>query len=94
VVLSCDENGIGGGGEYCGDNDAQLGRISVLCHDASGGKYVPRVVLFDLKPAVIDAVRASSLGELLRPGNLVIQHAGTGNNWAMVHYRRAGHEFY
>jgi tubulin beta len=62
VVLSCDENGIGGGGEYCGDNDAQLGRISVLCHDASGGKYVPRVVLFDLKPAVIDAVRASSLG--------------------------------
>jgi hypothetical protein len=26
----CDENGIGGDGEYCGDNDAQLGRINVF----------------------------------------------------------------
>ena len=35
----CDEHGIGGDGEYCGDNDAQLGRISVLYHEALGGKY-------------------------------------------------------
>jgi hypothetical protein len=35
----CDENGIGGGGEYCGGNDAQLGRISALYHEATGGKY-------------------------------------------------------
>jgi hypothetical protein len=26
----CDKNGIGGGGEYFGDNDAQLGRINVF----------------------------------------------------------------
>jgi hypothetical protein len=26
----CDEHGNGGGGEYFGDNDAQLERISVL----------------------------------------------------------------
>jgi tubulin beta len=30
----CDEHGIGGGGEYCGDNDAQLGRINVFYHEA------------------------------------------------------------
>jgi hypothetical protein len=36
----CDEHGIGGNGEYCGDNDAQLGRISVLSNEVSGGKYV------------------------------------------------------
>ena len=35
---------IGGDGEYCGDNDAQLGRINVLYHEASGGTYVPRTV--------------------------------------------------
>ena len=58
----CDENGIDGGGEYCGDNDAKLDRINVLYHEASGGKYVPRAVFFDLKPGVIDAVRASPLG--------------------------------
>jgi hypothetical protein len=26
----CDENSIGGSGEYCGDNDAQLDRTNVL----------------------------------------------------------------
>ena len=25
---------IGGDGEYCGDNDAQLGRINVFYHEA------------------------------------------------------------
>jgi tubulin beta len=58
----CDENGIGGDGEYCGDNDAKLGRINVLYHEASGGKYVQRAVFFDLEPGVIDIVRASPLG--------------------------------
>jgi hypothetical protein len=28
---------IGGDEEYCGDNDAQLGRINVFYHEASGG---------------------------------------------------------
>jgi tubulin beta len=58
----CDENGIGGDCEYCGDNDAQLGRINVFYYEASGDKYVPRTVLFDLEPGVIGAVRASPLG--------------------------------
>jgi tubulin beta len=29
----CDEHCIGGDGEYCGDNDAQLDCINVLYHD-------------------------------------------------------------
>jgi tubulin beta len=71
---------MGGEGEYCGDNDAQLGRIGVFYHEASGGKYVPRVVLFDLEPCVIDSARASPIGELFRPDNLVSQNAGAGCN--------------
>jgi hypothetical protein len=62
-------NGIGGEGEYCGDNDAQLDRINVFYHEASGGKHAPRTVLFE--PGMIGAVRASPLCELFRPGNLV-----------------------
>jgi hypothetical protein len=58
----CDEHGIGGDGEYCGDYDAQLGRINVFYYEASGDKYVPRTVFFDLEPGVIGAVRASPLG--------------------------------
>jgi tubulin beta len=62
-------HGIGGDGEYCGDNDAQLDRINMFCHEAPSGKYVPRTVFFE--PGMINAVRASPLGELFRPGNLV-----------------------
>jgi tubulin beta len=58
----CDEQGIGGDGEYCGDSDAQLGRINVLYNEASDGKCVPRVVLFDLEPAVIGSARSPQLG--------------------------------
>jgi hypothetical protein len=82
--------GIGGDGEYCGDNDAQIGRIKVFYYGASGGKYVPRTVFFE--PGMIGAVRASPLGELCSPGNLVNQNAG--NNWAKGHYRRAEHQFF
>jgi hypothetical protein len=35
----CDEHGIGGDSEYCDYNDAQLDRIKVLYHEASGDKY-------------------------------------------------------
>jgi tubulin beta len=52
----------------------------VFYHEASGGKYLPRTVLFE--PGMIGDVRASPLGELFRPGNLVNENAGAGNNWA------------
>jgi tubulin beta len=84
----CDEHGIGGDGEYCGDNnDAQLGRINVFYYEASGGKYVPRALFFDLEPGAIDAARASPLGGLIRPGNFV-NHI-RGQKLAKDHYRRA-----
>jgi len=67
----CDENGIGCDGEYSGDNVAQLGLINVFYHWASGGMCVPRADLFNLKPGVIGALRASPLGKLFRPENLV-----------------------
>ena len=84
----CDEHGIGGDGEYFGgNNDSQLGRINVFYYEASGGKYVPRAVIFDLEPGVISAVLASPLGELFRPGK-VASHK-RGQKWAKGHYRRA-----
>jgi tubulin beta len=67
----CDEHGIGGDGENFGDNDAHLDPINVFYHEASCGKYLPRAVLFDLEPGMIDAARASSLGCLFRPDILV-----------------------
>jgi hypothetical protein len=35
----CDEHGIGGSGEYFGNNDAHLGRVSMFYCEAFGSKY-------------------------------------------------------
>jgi tubulin beta len=71
LEVVCDEHGIGGSGEYCGDNDAHLGRSNVFYHEASGGKYMPRVVLFNLEPGV-----KSPLGELFSQENLLSHTRG------------------
>jgi tubulin beta len=86
------KQGAGGDGEFCGGNDVQLGITRVFYHEASGGKYVPRSVLVYLELGVISALRASLFSELFRPGHLVNQNAGAGNNWAKGHYTRARHE--
>jgi tubulin beta len=93
TLLFRGEHGDGGDGEYCGDNDAQLGRINSFYHEAPGGKYVPRAVLFYLELGVIDAARVSPLGKHFRSGNLVNENAAAGNNWANAHNTKAGHEF-
>jgi tubulin beta len=61
-----------------GGNDAQLDCIGVFSHKASGGKYVPRAVLFGLEPGVIGAVRASPLGRALPPGQPRERKRGCG----------------
>jgi tubulin beta len=68
------------------------GCINVFYHEPSGRKYVPRAVLFDLEPGVVDAARASLLGEVIRPGDLVNENAGAGKNMAEAHNKEAGHE--
>jgi tubulin beta len=52
--------------------------MKVFYHEASGGNFAPRAVLFDLEPGVAGGVRASPLGELFRPGSLVNRKRGRG----------------
>ena len=52
----CDEHGIGGDGEYCDGNNAQLERINVFYYEAPGGKCVPRAVFFDLLEPKINTI--------------------------------------
>ena len=66
-----DEHGIDPNGTYNGDSDLQLERINVYYNEAEGGRYVPRAVLVDLEPGVIDSVRSSPIGRLFRPDNMV-----------------------
>ena len=56
------------------------------CLQTSTNKYVPRAVLADLEPGVMDTVRSGPFGQLFRPDNIVFGQSGAGNNWAKGHY--------
>jgi tubulin beta len=52
----------------------------VFYHEASGAKYVPRAMFFDLEPGVIDdAALSHRSASFFRPGNLVNKNAGAGD---------------
>ena len=40
-----------------------------------------RAVLMDLKPGIMDSVRARLFGQLFRLDNFTFGHTGAGNNW-------------
>ena len=65
------EHGIGPDGQYHGESDLQLERINVYYNEADGGRYVPRAILVDLEPGVVDSIRGSQYGQLFRPDNFV-----------------------
>lgn len=71
---------------YEGTDPLQLERLDVYYSEAGQGKYVPRAVLVDLEPGVMDAVRSGTYGNLFRPDNMVFGQSGAGNNWAKGHY--------
>ena len=81
-----DEHGIDPNGQYYGDSDLQLERANVYYNEATGGRYVPRAVLVDLEPGVLDSVRAAPIGQLFRPDNMIFGQNGAGNNWAKGYY--------
>lgn len=82
----CDEHGIQADGTYAGTSELQQQRLNVYFTEASAGHYVPRSVLVDLEPGVLDSIRASPYGQIFRPDNFVFGQSGAGNNWAKGHY--------
>ena len=58
--------------------------------DSTGGSYVPRTVMVDLEPSVIDNIRTTS-GSLFNPANLISRSEGAGGNFA-VGYLGEGRE--
>ncbi|WVZ78980.1 hypothetical protein U9M48_026615 [Paspalum notatum var. saurae] len=81
-----DEHGIDHMGKYAGDSDLQLERINVYYNEASGGRFVPRAVLMDLKPGTMDSVRSGPYGQIFLSDNFVFGQSGAGNNWAKGHF--------
>lgn len=82
----CEEHGIDQSGTYKGDNPLQLERANVYFNEGNGGRYVPRNVMVDLEPGVVDVIRSGPYGQLFRPDNCIVGESGAGNNWAKGHY--------
>lgn len=59
-------------------------RKDVFFYQADDEQYIPRAVLFDLEPRVINMIKTSEYGSLYNPENLFIskEGGGAGNNWA------------
>uniref|UniRef100_A0A0R3UL43 Tubulin beta chain n=1 Tax=Mesocestoides corti TaxID=53468 RepID=A0A0R3UL43_MESCO len=87
--LISDEHGVGPDGRFHGESDLQLERMNVYFTEAmgtAGGRYVPRCVLVDLDPNILNSVRGSPFGRLFRPENYITGRGGTSNNWAKGRY--------
>lgn len=61
-----------------------LDHVNVYFNETQAGRYVPRAVLMDLEPSVIDSVRGGKYGKLYKPDNCIKGSSGAGNNWAKV----------
>ena len=72
------EKGLWDGKDY-----RQIEKSDVYFQEIPGGRYVPRSVLVDLEPGVLNAVQANKkMGRLFNPDNFIGAQDGAGNNWA------------
>ena len=82
------EHGLDQTGLVLGERTEQLDRISsYFSEEERGGRFVPRSVLVDLEPGVVERVVRSTF----RPENCVTSQCGAANNWARA-YHGAGAE--
>jgi tubulin beta len=82
----CDEHNIDASGQFIGNDKSVLDKISVYYNDIRKTRYVPRCILVDLEPGVLDSIRSGPHGKLFRPDSFVFAQNGAGNNWAKGHY--------
>jgi tubulin beta len=65
------------------EQDVQSQKLNVFFEEVQGGRCVPRSILVDLEPGVLDSVRSNKeVGSLFNPDNYVFAQNGAGNNWA------------
>jgi len=82
----CDEHNIDASGQFIGNDKSVLDKINVYFNDVRKSRYVPRCILADLEPGVLDSIRSGAHGKLFRPDSFVFAQNGAGNNWAKGHY--------
>lgn len=83
----CTEHGIRQDGilqSFAADEKEQTDRKDVFFYQADDDHYIPRSVLVDLEPRVINNIKTSPYSNLFNPENIYLSEhgGGAGNNWA------------
>ena len=58
----------------------------MCCNEATGDHCVPRAILMDLEPGIMDSVCVGPFGQPFRSYNFVFGQTGADNSWAKRHY--------
>lgn len=82
--LLCAEHGISPRGILEDFASAGDDRKDVFFYQADDEHYIPRALLIDMEPRVINVIQSSEYAELYNPENIFIAKdgGGAGNNWA------------
>ncbi|CAE8715441.1 unnamed protein product, partial [Polarella glacialis] len=80
--LFCLEHGIQPDGQMPRQDDA----FNTFFSETGAGKHVPRCVMVDLEPTVVDEVRTGTYRQLFHPEQLISGKEDAANNFARGHY--------
>merc|ERR1712110_980049 len=85
----CREHGISPDGilEEHASTDLGIDRKDVFFYQADDEHYIPRSVMVDLEPRVINSIQKSEYSNLFNPENVYVSQTGggAGNNWGSGH---------
>ncbi|CAO3636238.1 unnamed protein product [Mucor hiemalis] len=84
--LYCLEHGIQPDGHIPGENLADDNSFDTFFSETSSGKHVPRTVMVNLEPTVVDEVRTGAYRQLFHPEQLITGKEDAANNYARGHY--------
>ncbi|VUZ44334.1 unnamed protein product, partial [Hymenolepis diminuta] len=86
--LYCLEHGIRPDGQI--PSDVAIGSFedsfSTFFSETDAGKYVPRALMIDLEPTVVDEIRAGTYRQLFHPSQLITGKEDAANNYARGYY--------
>ncbi|KAH3763122.1 Tubulin alpha-4 chain [Pelomyxa schiedti] len=81
--MFCVEHGIQRDGSL---PTKQEGDVDTFFNEVSSGKYVPRALMLDLEPTVVDQVRTGPYRQLFHPNQLTSSKEDAAGNYARGHY--------
>lgn len=86
--MFCLEHGVQPDGLIASEKSSSIedNSAETFFSETSTGKYVPRVVMVDLEPTVLDEVRNGAYRRLFHPQQLLSGKEDAANNYARGHY--------